>query len=32
MDLILSVASGQKTRSECNDERDIALWKGGVTL
>jgi len=32
MDLILSVASGQRTRSECNDERDIALWKGGVTL
>lgn len=32
IDLILSVASGRKTRSECNDERDIALWKDGVTL
>jgi altronate hydrolase len=32
LELILSVASGRKTRSESNDERDIALWKGGVTL
>ena len=32
LDLILAVASGRKTRSEQNDERDIALWKGGVTL
>jgi altronate hydrolase len=30
--LILATASGQPTRSEQNDERDIALWKGGVTL
>ena len=32
LDLILAVASGRKTRSEHNDERDIALWKDGVTL
>ena len=30
--LILATASGRPTRSEQNDERDIALWKDGVTL
>ncbi|HZF15078.1 MAG TPA: altronate dehydratase family protein [Steroidobacteraceae bacterium] len=32
MDLVLRTASGQPTRSEVNDEREIAIWKGGVTL
>ncbi|MGH8178280.1 MAG: UxaA family hydrolase [Steroidobacter sp.] len=30
--LILAVASGQPTRNELNDEREIAIWKDGVTL
>ncbi|AGP41779.1 altronate hydrolase [Sorangium cellulosum So0157-2] len=32
MDLVLATASGRKTRAEENDEREIALWKRGVTL
>jgi len=32
MDLVLATASGQPTRSEENGEREIALWKRGVTL
>jgi altronate hydrolase len=32
MELILAVASGQAARNEINDEREIAIWKGGVTL
>jgi altronate hydrolase len=31
-DLVLRVASGEATRNELNDERQIALWKTGVTL
>jgi altronate hydrolase len=30
--LVLATASGQTTRAEDNDEREIALWKRGVTL
>lgn len=29
---ILSIASGQKTCNERNDNREIAIWKNGVTL
>lgn len=32
MDLVLATASGQETRAEANGEREIALWKRGVTL
>jgi altronate hydrolase len=32
MQLILETASGQPARNEVNDEREIAIWKGGVTL
>ncbi|MEP6940006.1 MAG: altronate dehydratase family protein [Rudaea sp.] len=32
LDLILRTASGEPARNECNDERQIALWKTGVTL
>jgi altronate hydrolase len=32
MDLVLATASGQITRAEENGEREIALWKRGVTL
>jgi altronate hydrolase len=32
MHLVLDTASGQPTRAEENDEREIALWKRGVTL
>ena len=32
MDLVVATASGQATRSEENGEREIALWKRGVTL
>jgi altronate hydrolase len=32
MDLILKVASGQPSCNEKNDEREIAIWKNGVTL
>lgn len=30
--LVLDTASGAVTRSERNDEREIAIWKDGVTL
>lgn len=30
--LILDTASGQPARNELNDEREIAIWKDGVTL
>ena len=30
--LVLATASGQPTRAEDNGEREIALWKRGVTL
>lgn len=30
--LVLQTASGKRTRNEENDEREIAIWKGGVTL
>jgi altronate hydrolase len=30
--LVLAAASGDETRSEANGEREIALWKRGVTL
>ncbi|WP_420455682.1 UxaA family hydrolase [Rubrivirga sp.] len=29
---VLRVASGERTRNEDNDYREIAIWKGGVTL
>ncbi|MEW5683808.1 MAG: altronate dehydratase family protein [Pseudomonadota bacterium] len=32
MDLVVATASGQVTRAEENGEREIALWKRGVTL
>jgi len=33
IDQIIEVASGRiQTRSECNDQREIAIWKKGVTL
>ncbi len=32
MELILKTASGQPTCNEKNDEREIAIWKNGVTL
>lgn len=32
LDTIVAVASGRETASERNGERDIALWKRGVTL
>ncbi len=32
MDLVLATASGQLTRAEENGEREIAIWKRGVTL
>ena len=32
MDLILKTASGQQSCNEKNDEREIAIWKNGVTL
>ncbi len=32
MDLILKTASGQLACNEKNDEREIAIWKNGVTL
>ncbi|MBQ4828498.1 altronate dehydratase [Alteromonas sp. MMG017] len=31
-DCILAVASGQKTRNEENENREMAIWKNGVTL
>lgn len=32
LQLVLATASGQPARNEINDEREIALWKTGVTL
>jgi altronate hydrolase len=32
MQLIIATASGQPARNEINDEREIAIWKTGVTL
>lgn len=32
LDLIAATASGVATRAETNEERDIAIWKSGVTL
>jgi len=32
LDLVLATASGRPTRAELNGEREIALWKTGVTL
>jgi altronate hydrolase len=32
LDLVIATASGQATRAEANGEREIALWKRGVTL
>jgi len=32
LELVLATASGQPTRNEVNDEREIAIWKQGVTL
>ena len=32
MGLVLATASGRETRSEENGEREIALWKRGVTV
>jgi len=32
MDLVISTASGQATKAELNGEREIAIWKQGVTL
>ena len=30
--ILLATASGQETAAERNDEREIAIWKRGVTL
>lgn len=32
LELIAATASGAPTKAEANDERDIAIWKSGVTL
>jgi altronate hydrolase len=32
LDTIREVASGQETAAERNGEREIAIWKRGVTL
>lgn len=32
LDLIVATASGQRARNELNEEREIAIWKDGVTL
>jgi len=32
LQLVIATASGQKTRSERSGYREIAIWKGGVTL
>jgi altronate hydrolase len=32
MELIVDTASGKPARNELNDEREIAIWKTGVTL
>ena len=32
LDLVIDTASGRQTRAEINGEREIAIWKTGVTL
>ena len=32
LQLIIETASGKSARNELNDEREIAIWKTGVTL
>lgn len=32
LDLIVATASGQPAKNELNEEREIAIWKDGVTL
>ena len=32
LEKVIAVASGQPARNELNDEREIAIWKDGVTL
>ncbi|HJV42823.1 altronate dehydratase family protein [Caulobacter sp.] len=32
MDLVIDTASGKPTKAELNGEREIAIWKSGVTL
>jgi altronate hydrolase len=32
LDQVIAVASGRAARNELNDEREIAIWKDGVTL
>ena len=32
LDLVIATASGRPTRAEINQEREIAIWKTGVTL
>jgi len=32
MDLVIATASGKATKAELNGEREIAIWKSGVTL
>ncbi|PVM87067.1 UxaA family hydrolase [Caulobacter radicis] len=32
LDLVVATASGQETKAERNGEREIAIWKSGVTL
>lgn len=32
MDLVVETASGKATKAELNGEREIAIWKSGVTL
>jgi altronate hydrolase len=32
LELVTATASGKPTKAEVNDERDIAIWKSGVTL
>ena len=32
LDLVIATASGQPARNEINGEREIAIWKNGVTL
>jgi altronate hydrolase len=31
-DLVCATASGQPARNEINGEREMAIWKSGVTL
>jgi altronate hydrolase len=32
LELIVAIASGKQAKNELNDEREIAIWKDGVTL